>query len=616
MSNYTELLYVWVGCNKTGFIADQGFNFSPNYTFTLNEHQDGEIKLNCKTNEKYPNVWKDRNIVGLTALVGKNGTGKSTLMNCLLDPSAQERILLVYKRGNMFYIRHNLGDMDIRHDMDRQFVQQINQLEMEHNQIRISITNAMGSTYPVIDEQLDSLVFSPDTDISEYFETDVPRELTGQGSNRFYVLQNMIQCTAFDKLAILNYYKDWCGPDHNQKTLLTMNGTLNLSFSAQLQKLIRKLITKHPARSNSENREYLKNLQRFHKSELGFINPVEQAYLAICIEICYITDRWDIPPYNLYEAPVWWAQELSERYFRDPQFSDVAEYYQDAMSELHRIKEMFDKVGNARFSFEDDPETYTEFCDYIWNLTKKPGSFVLRYLTIDMPQLSSGEKALQNICAWLHLASDLTEASDSDRREKTLLLLLDEVDLYMHPEWQRKFLGFLSEELHNQFENRYIQIVLTTHSPLVLSDIPRGNIIYLKNEDCRCVIEVDEDFKESFGASIPALLRESFFMKETMGGFAKKKITDIVQVLENFRKNSQDPNLKEECISQRRTIDIVGDPIIKHKLQMRYQELMHPKSECQDPSNAVKEWIDMADSDQRRAMKQKILDMFADIDDN
>ena len=91
MSNYTELLYMWVGCNKNGFISDQGFHFSPSCTFTLNEGQNQEIELTCRINEKYPNVWKDRNLVGLTALVGQNGSGKTSVMNCLLEPSKQEK---------------------------------------------------------------------------------------------------------------------------------------------------------------------------------------------------------------------------------------------------------------------------------------------------------------------------------------------------------------------------------------------------------------------------------------------------------------------------------------------------------------------------------------------
>lgn len=63
-------------------------------------------------------------------------------------------------------------------------------------------------------------------------------------------------------------------------------------------------------------------------------------------------------------------------------------------------------------------------------------------------------------------------------------------------------------------------------------------------------------------------------------------------------------------------IQIIGDPIIKHKLQMRYDELMRQESTRQDPSHVVREWFNMADSDQKREMKQKILAMLSSIDDN
>ena len=350
------------------------------------------------------------------------------------------------------------------------------------------------------------------------------------------------------------------------------------------------------------------------------------------LEIIYLTEQWDLLHLFLQRDPAQCVSDMLEEYGTDSRLRHCAEHYHDAMRELEELEALLRNAdhslvckpcaarGNirlmackAKLSFEEDPRTYRMFCDYIWNLTKKPCSFVLRYLSIDMPQLSSGEKALQNICAWLHLAS--ARKGGAFGKGKTILLLLDEVDLYMHPEWQRRFLEFLSEELHNQFEDRDVQIVLTTHSPLVLSDIPSGNIIYLKNADCRCMIEDHGDFRESFGASIPALLKNSFFMTETMGGFAKKKITEVVQVLEAFRKDPDDPILREECFVRGRIIDIIGEPVIRHKLQARYQELMCTESKPEDPSHAVREWLNMADSQQKKAMKRKILEMLSEIDD-
>lgn len=60
---------------------------------------------------------------------------------------------------------------------------------------------------------------------------------------------------------------------------------------------------------------------------------------------------------------------------------------------------------------------------------------------------------------------------------KTIIILLDEPDLQLHPEWQQKFISLLLDLLYAYFPKVKFQIILTTHSPILLSDIPRKNVI-------------------------------------------------------------------------------------------------------------------------------------------
>lgn len=57
------------------------------------------------------------------------------------------------------------------------------------------------------------------------------------------------------------------------------------------------------------------------------------------------------------------------------------------------------------------------------------------------------------------------------------VVLIDEVDLHLHPEWQRVVLPTLSTALPN------IQFIVTTHSPLVVGSLQRDNIIVLEASD-------------------------------------------------------------------------------------------------------------------------------------
>ena len=55
------------------------------------------------------------------------------------------------------------------------------------------------------------------------------------------------------------------------------------------------------------------------------------------------------------------------------------------------------------------------------------------------------------------------------------IVLIDEVDLHLHPRWQRSLIRQLSETFPN------CQFVLTTHSPLVISDA-KDALIYVLND--------------------------------------------------------------------------------------------------------------------------------------
>lgn len=58
--------------------------------------------------------------------------------------------------------------------------------------------------------------------------------------------------------------------------------------------------------------------------------------------------------------------------------------------------------------------------------------------------------------------------------------MIDEVDLHLHPRWQARIL----EDLVRIFPN--VQLIVTTHSPVVVASVPRGNIRIL-GEDAATV---------------------------------------------------------------------------------------------------------------------------------
>ena len=133
------------------------------------------------------------------------------------------------------------------------------------------------------------------------------------------------------------------------------------------------------------------------------------------------------------------------------------------------------------------------------------------------------------------------------------IILFDESFDYLHPEWQKKLLNYL---INVTDPKKSFHFILTTHSPFILSDIPKENIIFLDNSK-----QVDVDIN-TFGANIHTLLSHGFFMEDgLMGEFAKEKINEVIKFL-----NDKESEIKEKEDAQN-IINTIGEPIIKNQLQ-------------------------------------------------
>ena len=144
-------------------------------------------------------------------------------------------------------------------------------------------------------------------------------------------------------------------------------------------------------------------------------------------------------------------------------------------------------------------------------------------------------------------------------------IIFDEIELYFHPEYQRRFVFELLERLDSlkkggNIDNiKGINILFCTHSPFILSDIPKENVLFLGGE---------MDFK-TFGANITTSLASSFFMEYLIGEFAKTKITNIIEKLNRISNDKEDDNNKENIL---KTIRLIDEPILGNKLIEMYYE--------------------------------------------
>lgn len=100
---------------------------------------------------------------------------------------------------------------------------------------------------------------------------------------------------------------------------------------------------------------------------------------------------------------------------------------------------------------------------------------VTRELRIE--QLSDGYRT--TLAMVMDIAARMAEANpDLDEPLNTSgIILVDEVDLHLHPEWQREFLP----KLINVFPN--IQFIVTTHSPFIIQSVKSGKLVDLDQPD-------------------------------------------------------------------------------------------------------------------------------------
>lgn len=183
---------------------------------------------------------------------------------------------------------------------------------------------------------------------------------------------------------------------------------------------------------------------------------------------------------------------------------------------------------------------------------------------IPLDQLSSGERQFLYLSSTLaYHALNLSSVPDDGTRIKynNLNLILDEVEICFHPEYQRLFIDRLLKMIENLRLNQHfdINIILTSHSPFLLSDIPQANILYLQDGN----IANEKDIPTNpFAANVNDILHQSFFLnKGFIGEFAQRKINGIIDVLSGNDFISDDRRREIRSL-----IELVGEPLLKQTL--------------------------------------------------
>lgn len=195
-------------------------------------------------------------------------------------------------------------------------------------------------------------------------------------------------------------------------------------------------------------------------------------------------------------------------------------------------------------------------------------------------QLSSGEKqqifSLNSIL--YHLINlNSTKGNDFPLKYPYINLILDEIELYAHPEMQREYINGLLESINKLdiTEILGINILFITHSPFILSDIPKQNVLFLKVNQKKKAISNPYAGENTFGANIHEMLTDGFFISSTKGEFIKLMINDFLKNYKKWisidKKTLEYTNYKKEYYSKKTYyndfISLIGEDYIRIMLQ-------------------------------------------------
>lgn len=200
---------------------------------------------------------------------------------------------------------------------------------------------------------------------------------------------------------------------------------------------------------------------------------------------------------------------------------------------------------------------------------------------ITMDKLSSGERQrLNSLSSVIYHLRNLNSKKEEDIKYRNVNIVLEEIELYFHPECQRMFIKEMLEmiERANLEDIDNINIMFVTHSPFILTDIPKGNVMMLENGE-QVVGEKARKLR-TFCANIFQILDTGFFMEEgAIGEFAKTYIARIVSALNMWSKYRNDEMVDRHVLDAypkgkiRCMIDLLDDRIIRESLMEKYEVL-------------------------------------------
>ena len=608
----TELIYLWINKDENGCFQQEGFNFSPKYSVSYSiETKELEIKKRDTIN-----VFQSENIANVTAIIGENGTGKTTLLEFLtglfcapLSEDKQEEYKAYNEKQNElnmfiavyvepdnkeFRIINITNDIIFLHEpiathtreikpyringpQHEDYIGNISHIYLSNSAYKSSHNQNMRSNGTVNHITLTDATLSTisyDFYRKKYgFPTQtfsIPNTPFNALAGTFAAQESNQSMQMFFDLLFYIFLKE-----NSRSFLGKSKDTILISIKSAWKKICtnRKSIS---IETNYAKEEYIKSVESRYNSLVQRISG-RGLWLTIVynlvFELLFVFEEYAkvLPSDGEYDADHIFS--ISQEFIHDlREEGKEKKYYEEAIEEISLVKDILigaEYVDNLLPASDKGREVFAQIDVLklvpLINHMKEKHSFLLKYLDIRNFEISSGERALLNLMSRLHISSQINEfiPNSGFKWNTSVLLLIDEIDLYLHPEWQRQILHDLLKAIQEAFPENYVQLIITSHSPIILSDIPKENSIFLQR-DVGKTVQVKHDV-QTFGGNIHTLYKDAFFIKDglAMGSFAREMINTWIEDIKAGKKDANDIH---------KILLLIGEPLIRKRLERIIQD--------------------------------------------
>ncbi|SDH42930.1 AAA domain-containing protein, putative AbiEii toxin, Type IV TA system [Desulfosporosinus hippei DSM 8344] len=664
-----ELLYIWV--KKYGCFDNAGFNFNPkhrfvfkNETLILKYYQNKNTTDDFFSNEENKNTRKGK-ILNINAIVGGNGSGKTTLLEIIFsnlvygEGGIKTESIFVFNNNNRmkvyYYKLANERPQKIYLESDGDYLELFDLYSSNEIRNELSEQDVNRFIKELEDTCFIYLSNTFDNRYYDYVKMGNISDLSTIGllkSNSNFNMEMGINESRYDinkayfyaefnkQINFITKYKDqyyqYIPFELPRRVIvyfksldILQNEILKRIDNTKINEKLESLFNKFNNLSHKDNFKY--NIARRLLTMLlnDFLNEPNGYRKTNILDI----EVESALKYTNFKKDIW---EFTGELFKRIQKNLVKNNFVDRYLEfMVWIDKHIDEIGDFKNIYEgnyfeiptfvEDSKDSIGIQEFFSHYQKTAG--IIDYLNFSWG-LSTGENTLLSLFSRLFsITQRLPQGGNyligngntqfQNKFYKKAIILIDEADLTLHPEWQQKYIKSFVDFIEDIYQECETQIIITTHSPIILSDIPKNNVIFLKAKNKQVNEEDDDNIRhsETFGSNVTTLFYDSFFMKKgSIGQFAKEKINYVIKRINNIDTDIELEDSEFVFLSNvtelrelRKIIQNIGDDVLKNKLNQILNYKLELLEEKLDDLKDIKTRINDIDEQIKRLEERKKL---------